>query len=135
MLRDTDANISLSVTCARGALPDEVVEGSRVVLRARPDFWIERGSLSLRASEIRLVGLGELLAALERLKRLLAAEGVFAAPKRALPFLPATIGLITGRASAAERDVVENVHRRLPGGPVPDRERRRAGPVRRRRGS
>jgi exodeoxyribonuclease VII large subunit len=115
VLRDTDANISLTVTCARGALPDEVREGSRVVLRARPDFYIERGTLSLRASEVRLVGLGELLAALERLKRLLAAEGIFAADrKRALPFLPSAIGLITGRASAAERDVVENVRRRLP---------------------
>jgi exodeoxyribonuclease VII large subunit len=115
VLRDTDANISLNVTCPRGALPDEVQEGARVVLRARPDFYIERGTLSLRASEIRLVGLGELLAALERLKRLLAAEGIFAtARKRPLPFLPSAIGLITGRASAAERDVVENVRRRLP---------------------
>jgi exodeoxyribonuclease VII large subunit len=115
VLRDTDANISLNVTCPRGALPDEVQEGARVVLRARPDFYIERGTLSLRASEIRLVGLGELLAALERLKRLLAAEGIFATDrKRALPFLPSAIGLITGRASAAERDVVENVRRRLP---------------------
>ena len=115
-LRDTDANISLTVTCPRGLLTDAIGEGARVVIRARPDFYLERGTLSLRATEIRLVGLGELLAALERLKRLLAAEGVFAADrKRSLPFLPACIGLITGRASAAERDVVENVHRRLPG--------------------
>jgi exodeoxyribonuclease VII large subunit len=114
-LRDTDANISLSVTCARGVLSEAITEGARVVIRARPDFYLERGTLSLRATDIRLVGLGELLAALERLKRLLAAEGVFAAQhKRRLPFLPSCIGLITGRASAAERDVVENVHRRLP---------------------
>ena len=115
-LRDPDANISLSVTCPRGVLPDSVVEGARVVLRGRPDFWLERGTLSLRALEIRPVGLGELLARLEALKRLLAAEGLFAADrKRPLPFLPATIGLVTGRASAAERDVVENTRRRLPG--------------------
>ena len=115
-LRDTDANISLPVTCPRGVLPDSVSEGARVVLRARPDFWLERGSLSLRALEIRPVGLGELLARLEAMKRLLAAEGLFAADrKRPLPFLPRTIGLITGRASAAERDVVENARRRLPG--------------------
>jgi exodeoxyribonuclease VII large subunit len=115
-LRDPDANISLSVTCPRGVLPETVSEGSRVVLRARPDFWLERGTLSLRALEIRQVGLGELLARLEALKRLLAAEGIFAAEhKRALPFLPRTIGLVTGRASAAERDVVENARRRLPG--------------------
>ncbi|MFN2519281.1 MAG: exodeoxyribonuclease VII large subunit [Jatrophihabitantaceae bacterium] len=115
-LRDTDANISLAVTCARGVLLDTIGEGSRVVLRARPDFYLERGTLSLRATEIRLVGLGELLARLEALKKLLAAEGLFAAErKHALPFLPRCIGLITGRASAAERDIVENTRRRLPG--------------------
>ena len=115
-LRDPDANISLLVTCARGVLPDSVGEGSRVVLRARPDFYLERGTLSLRATEVRQVGLGELLARIEALRRLLAAEGLFAADRRrSLPFLPRTIGLITGRASAAERDVVENARRRLPG--------------------
>jgi exodeoxyribonuclease VII large subunit len=114
-LRDPDANISMPVTCARGILPDSIGEGSRVVLRARPDFYLERGSLSLRATEIRQVGLGELLARLEALRMLLAAEGLFAADrKRALPFLPRRIGLITGRASAAERDVVDNTRRRLP---------------------
>src|SRR5690348_16859651 len=86
-LRDPDANISLPVTCPRGVLPEGISEGSRVVLRARPDFWLERGSLSLRALEVRQVGIGELLARLEALKRLLAAEGLFAAErKRALPF-------------------------------------------------
>jgi exodeoxyribonuclease VII large subunit len=115
-LRDPDANVSLTVTCARGILDDVIGEGSRVVLRARPDFYLERGTLSLRATEIRQVGLGELLARLEQLKRILAAEGLFAADrKRALPFLPSCVGLITGRASAAERDVVENVRRRVPG--------------------
>ena len=115
-LRDPDANISMLVTCGRDVLPDSVVEGSRVVLRARPDFYLERGTLSLRATEVREVGLGELLARLEALRKLLAAEGIFAAElKQPLPFLPRTIGLITGRASAAERDVVENARRRLPG--------------------
>ena len=115
-LRDPDANISLAVTCGRGVLPDTVTEGSRVVLRARPDFYLERGTLSLRATEVRQVGLGELLARLEALRKLLAAEGLFAAErKRRPPFLPNTVGLITGRASAAERDVVENARRRLPG--------------------
>ncbi|MEO6885115.1 MAG: exodeoxyribonuclease VII large subunit [Jatrophihabitantaceae bacterium] len=118
-LRDPDANISLSVTCPRGVLAETITEGTRVVLRARPDFWLERGTLSLRALEVRQVGLGELLARLEQLRKLLAAEGLFAADrKRPLPFLPRQIGLITGRASAAERDVVENVRRRLPGAAI-----------------
>jgi exodeoxyribonuclease VII large subunit len=116
VLRDPDANISLTVTCPRGVLGDTIGEGSRVVLRARPDFYLERGTFSLRATEVREVGLGELLARLEQLRRLLAAEGLFAPErKRRLPFLPGRIGLITGRASAAERDVVENTRRRLPG--------------------
>jgi exodeoxyribonuclease VII large subunit len=115
-LRDPDANISLSVTCPRGVLSPDITEGSRVVLRGRPDFWIERGTLSIRASEIRQVGLGDLLAQLQKLRERLAAEGLFSpAHKMELPFLPRTIGLITGRASAAERDVVENARRRLPG--------------------
>jgi exodeoxyribonuclease VII large subunit len=115
-LRDPDANISLAVTCPRSILGAEIAEGSRVVLRARPDFWLERGTLSLRATEIRQVGIGELLARLEALKKLLAAEGLFAAErKRPLPFLPRRVGIISGRASAAERDVVENARRRMPG--------------------
>jgi exodeoxyribonuclease VII large subunit len=115
-LRDTDANISMQVTCHRSVLTAPLAEGARVVLRARPDFYAERGTLSLRATEIRQVGLGELLARIERLRQLLAAEGLFAAErKRPLPFLPHTIGLITGRASAAEHDVLENTRRRLPG--------------------
>jgi exodeoxyribonuclease VII large subunit len=115
-LRDVDANISIQVTCHRSVLIEPLAEGARVVLRARPDFYAERGTLSLRATEIRQVGLGELLARIARLKQVLASEGLFAADrKRSLPFLPRTIGLITGRASAAERDVVSNARRRLPG--------------------
>lgn len=115
-LRDPDANISMTVTCPRGVLPETVAEGTRIVLRARPDFYLERGTLSLRALEVRQVGLGELLARLDALRKLLAAEGLFARErKRPLPFLPHTVGLVTGRASAAERDVIENARRRLPG--------------------
>lgn len=117
-LRDPAADISLSVTCARrvlDAVRPALADGARVVVRARPDFYPARGTLSLRASEIRPVGVGELLARLERLKGVLAAEGLFAAErKRPLPFLPRVVGLITGRASAAERDVCENARARWP---------------------
>jgi exodeoxyribonuclease VII large subunit len=85
------------------------------VLHARPEWYAARGTLSLRASEIRMVGLGELLARLEQLKRRLGAEGLFDAErKRPLPFLPHCVGLVTGRGSAAERDVLENARRRWP---------------------
>jgi exodeoxyribonuclease VII large subunit len=117
-LRDPSADLSLTVTAHRDVLDagaPELAEGARVTLHAKPEFYPARGSLSLRADEIRQVGLGELLARLERLKQLLAAEGLFAPErKRRLPFLPHRIGLITGRASAAERDVLINTRRRWP---------------------
>jgi exodeoxyribonuclease VII large subunit len=116
VLRDPAADVSLSVTCRRELLdPVELAGGARVVVRARPEYYLARGTLSLRASEIRPVGVGELLARLERLKRMLHAEGLFdPARKRPLPFLPNLVGLVTGRASAAERDVCENARRRWP---------------------
>ncbi len=117
-LRDPSADLSLSVTAHRDVLDagaPELAEGARVTLHAKPEFYPARGTLSLRADEIRQVGLGELLARLDRLKKLLGAEGLFARErKRRLPFLPNRIGLITGRASAAERDVLMNTRRRWP---------------------
>jgi exodeoxyribonuclease VII large subunit len=117
-LRDPAADVSLSMTCSTGMLracEPPLAEGSRVVVHGKPTFYINRGTLSLRVDEIRAVGIGELLARIERLRRLLAAEGMFEpARKRKLPFLPRTVGLITGRASAAERDVLTNAGARWP---------------------
>ncbi|MGV9710593.1 exodeoxyribonuclease VII large subunit [Gordonia sp. NPDC003424] len=109
-LRDPAADISISVTCNpdllfRGEVP--LSEGSRVVVLGRPDFYAPRGTISLKVSDIRPVGIGELLVRIERLRQLLAAEGLFDRRRKLpLPFLPKAIGLITGRASAAGRDVV-----------------------------
>lgn len=116
VLRDPAADISITVTCPATVLTDATAtEGARVVVRGRPDYYVARGTLSLRASEIRPVGVGELLARLERLRRLLHAEGLFdPARKRRPPFLPHCVGLVTGRASAAERDVLDNARRRWP---------------------
>ncbi len=117
-LRDPSADVSMSVTCPMGlmrSIEPPLREGASVVVHAKPTFFMNRGSLSLRANEIRAVGIGELLARIERLRRLLAAEGLFAPErKRKLPFLPKGIGLITGRASAAERDVLVNAQTRWP---------------------
>ncbi|MFC5655476.1 exodeoxyribonuclease VII large subunit [Streptomyces nogalater] len=117
-LRDPSHDISVSVTCYRqvfDAVADVVGEGARVVVLAKPEWYAPRGQLSLRAAEIRPVGVGELLARLEQLKKSLAAEGLFAPErKKALPFLPQLIGLVCGRASAAERDVLENARHRWP---------------------
>ncbi|MFD8591993.1 exodeoxyribonuclease VII large subunit [Streptomyces sp. NPDC059637] len=117
-LRDPSRDVSITVTCFRqvfDAVADVVTEGARVVMLAKPEWYAPRGQLSLRASEIRPVGVGELLVRLERLKKSLAAEGLFAAErKRRLPFLPKLVGLVCGRASAAERDVLENARLRWP---------------------
>ena len=117
-LRDPVAAVSVRVMCPRAVLDatdPAPAEGSRVVIWAKPDFNINRGAFALAAIEMRAVGIGELLARLERLRRALAAEGLFAeARKRPLPFLPGTVGLICGRESAAERDVLRNAARRWP---------------------
>ncbi|MFM9378560.1 exodeoxyribonuclease VII large subunit [Gordonia sp. VNK21] len=109
-LRDPAADVSLSLTCDPGLLnrsPVPLTEGTRVVVYGRPSFYTGRGTLSLRITDIRPVGIGELLARIERIRALLAAEGLFdARRKQPLPFLPHTIGLISGRASAAQRDVL-----------------------------
>jgi exodeoxyribonuclease VII large subunit len=117
-LRDIDADVSIRFTCNRrifDAVDPPVADGARVVVSAKTNFFPRRGTVALAISEIRHVGIGELLARIERLKQLLAAEGLFAAHrKRRLPFLPHTIGLVCGRDSAAERDVLENAKRRWP---------------------
>ncbi len=115
-LRDPVADVSLSVVCPRAvAEAVQLVEGARVLVHAKPDVYLNRGTLSLQAIEIRPVGIGDLLARIERLKVLLGQEGLFASErKKSLPFLPGAVGLITGRQSAAERDVLENARRRWP---------------------
>jgi exodeoxyribonuclease VII large subunit len=119
-LRDPVAAVSVRVICPRQVFDAagpalEAADGARVVILARPDFNANRGSFALNALEIRAVGVGELLARLERLRRQLASEGLFSAErKRVLPFLPRVIGLICGRDSAAQRDVMLNAERRWP---------------------
>jgi exodeoxyribonuclease VII large subunit len=118
-LRDPVAAVSVRVISPRqvfdGAGLQDAPDGARVVILARPDFNANRGSFALTALEIRAVGVGELLARLERLRRQLASEGLFSPErKRVLPFLPRVIGLICGRDSAAQRDVMRIAEGRWP---------------------
>jgi len=118
-LRDISVDMSLNVTIPKrtlGAVTAPINEGAHVVVHAKPELWAKRGSLSMNAREIRAVGIGELLARIEELKRILAAEGLFDAErKRPLPFLPRKIGLICGARAKAQDDVLVNARARHPG--------------------
>lgn len=117
-LRDVEVDMSLSVVVDSAVLDrmsPPLAEGQRVIVHGRPEFWAARGQFQVRAREIRPVGRGALLEELERVRALLHAEGLFAAErKRPLPFLPRRVGLVSGRASAALRDVVVNARARWP---------------------
>ena len=116
-LRDTSVDMSISVMCHKSVIATvkPLPDNARVVLYAKPSWYTKNGSLSFSAREIRQVGVGELLARLEALKNLLAAEGLFDSDRKVgLPLLPKVIGLICGRNTDAEKDVVENAKRRWP---------------------
>ena len=116
-LRDTSVDMSLSVMCYKNVLSavQPLPANARVVIHAKASWFAKNGSLTMSAKEIRQVGVGELLARLEALKSALAAEGLFSADRKvALPKLPRKVGLICGRNTDAEKDVVENARRRWP---------------------
>ncbi|MDK8475567.1 MULTISPECIES: exodeoxyribonuclease VII large subunit [unclassified Corynebacterium] len=117
-LRDVQQEKSVQLTCSSSMLhnlPTPLKDGDRVIVHGKPAFYAGRGSFSLWTTEIRHVGIGDLLARIEKLRAQLAAEGLFdPARKRPLPYLPQKIGLITGRGSAAERDVMAVARDRWP---------------------
>jgi exodeoxyribonuclease VII large subunit len=116
-LRDTSVDMSISVMCHKSVIAavKPLPDNARIVMYAKPSWYTKNGSLSFSAREIRQVGVGELLARLEALKNLLAGEGLFNSDRKvALPLLPKVIGLICGRNTDAEKDVVENAKRRWP---------------------
>ena len=118
VLKDPKTGVTLKVTIARRAfdrLELGLEEGETVHVQGRAELYEARGELGLRATTIERIGLGEHLVALERLKRKLAAEGLFAAErKRPLPPLPRAVGVLTGADAAARGDLVATIGRRLP---------------------
>jgi exodeoxyribonuclease VII large subunit len=115
-LKDPSDGACLGVTIARSrfdALRLDLVDGERVHVYGRPDLFEAKGDFRMRALSIERFGIGDHLAALERLKKKLAAEGVFER-KRPLPFLPRRIGLVTGNDAAAKRDVLTTITARFP---------------------
>jgi exodeoxyribonuclease VII large subunit len=117
-LKDPSDGACLAVTMPRGqfdALRLDLANGERVHVYGRPELFEARGDFRMRALTIERFGLGDHLAALERLKRKLADEGLFSAErKRALPRFPRGIGLVTGNDAAAKRDVLASITSRFP---------------------
>jgi exodeoxyribonuclease VII large subunit len=117
-LKDPEDGSSVGVTMARGkfdALSLDLENGERIHVFGRAELYEQRGEFKLRALTVERFGLGAHLAALERLKAKLAAEGLFATErKRPLPFLPRRVGVVTGNDAAAKRDVVTTIQSRFP---------------------
>ncbi len=115
-LRDTDENMSLKATLPAAqldALGLDLSDGARVVVHAKPQWWIRSGDLQMVGDEVRAVGLGDLLARIEALKAALAAEGLFAPERKvSLPVIPRRIGLVVATQGDAEHDVVTNAQAR-----------------------
>ena len=115
-LRDLQVENSIEIHAwDTSKIPADLKQGDRVVALLKPNFWPKGGKLTMQVFEIRKVGLGELLERIERLRQALIAEGLTSPDrKKPIPFLPNRIGLITGKDSDAEKDVLQNVRRRWP---------------------
>jgi len=117
-LKDLDADATVAFTVwssVKAKLPADLKQGDRVVALVKPNYWVKGGTLAMQVFEMRHVGLGDLLERLERLRVQLRSEGLFdASRKKPLPFLPQVIGLVTGRDSDAEKDVLRNAQLRWP---------------------
>ncbi|WP_168915220.1 exodeoxyribonuclease VII large subunit [Microcella flavibacter] len=111
-----DATVSFTVwSSVKAKLPAGLAQGDRVVALVKANWWVKGGSLTMQVFDMRRVGLGDLLERLERLRQQLRGEGLFdAARKQRLPFLPQCIGLVTGKDSDAEKDVLRNAQLRWP---------------------
>jgi exodeoxyribonuclease VII large subunit len=115
-LKDLDADSTVSFTIwssVKAKIPTDLKQGDRVIAQVKPNYWVKGGTLTMQVFDMRHVGLGDLLERLERLRKTLQAEGLFA-DKKPLPFLPGCIGLITGKDSDAEKDVLRNAQLRWP---------------------
>ncbi|MBY6189845.1 exodeoxyribonuclease VII large subunit [Microbulbifer agarilyticus] len=93
--------------------------GREVLARARVSLYEGRGEFQLIIEHLEEAGFGVLMRRLEELKAKLQAEGLFELTrKKPLPFLPATIGIITSPTGAAVRDMIQVLGRRYPAAKV-----------------
>ena len=117
-VKDPEADVTVDITVWRSTrerIPEQVGQGDRVLIKVKPNWYVRGGRLSMNVLDMRLAGLGELLAQLEALRKKLASEGLFDSERKiAPPFLPQLIGLVTAKDSDAEQDVLRNAELRWP---------------------
>ena len=117
-LKDLNVDVTVGFTIwssVKSKLPDDLKQGDRVIALLKPNYWVKGGTLSFQVFEMRHVGIGDLLERLEKLRQKLKAEGLFDADRKIrLPFLPHRVGLVTGKDSDAEKDVLRNAQLRWP---------------------
>lgn len=117
-IKDVDNDVTVDITIWRSQLeriPEGIGQGDRVLARVKPSWYQKGGKLSMNVLEMRHAGIGALLEQIEKLRKTLQGEGLFDAErKKPLPFLPHLIGLVTGKDSDAEKDVLTNAKLRWP---------------------
>jgi exodeoxyribonuclease VII large subunit len=117
-LRDLATGSTISLVIFNGVLVssgEEFKDGDRVLVSGNMDYYVARGTLSLKVSSIKKVGLGVLMAEIEARRAKIYAEGLAdPSKKKKLPFLPGVIALITAENSDAEKDVRQNILLRWP---------------------
>lgn len=117
-MKDVDADVTVDITIwrsQRDRIPEGIGQGDRVLALVKPSWYLKGGKLSMNVLEMRHAGIGALLEQIEKLRQALAKEGLFDQDrKKPLPFLPHLIGLITGKDSDAEKDVLTNARLRWP---------------------
>jgi exodeoxyribonuclease VII large subunit len=117
-MKDVDNDVTVDITIWRSQrerIPDGIGQGDRVLARVKPSWYLKGGKLSMNVLEMRHAGIGQLLEHIEKLRQTLQKEGLFDLErKKPLPFLPHLIGLVTGKDSDAEKDVLTNARLRWP---------------------
>jgi exodeoxyribonuclease VII large subunit len=115
-LRDLREDMAVGIhSFSSASFPKDLANGDRVAVLVKPEFWKKSGKMSMQIQDLRKVGLGELLERIQRLREKLTAEGLTdPARKQPIPFLPHCVGLITGKDSDAEKDVLQNAKLRWP---------------------
>ncbi|MBO9164218.1 exodeoxyribonuclease VII large subunit [Lactiplantibacillus pentosus] len=114
-LKDDHAKISaIMFKSAFAKVKFQPEEGMKVLVVGRIGLYEPSGSYQIYVERMEPDGVGALYQAYEQLKKKLAAEGLFSAPKKPLPRFPKRIAVVTSRSGAVIRDIITTARRRFP---------------------